>query len=117
MFEFELDGSQFANIKVVGVGGGGNNAVNRMIHANLQGVHFIAMNTDAQALQLSEAPDKIQLGEKLTKGLGAGSNPEIGQLPRRKAGRIRRSPVLIWCLSPPAWEEGTGTGAAPLSPK
>lgn len=58
-----------------------------MIHANLQGVHFIAMNTDAQALQLSEAPDKIQLGEKLTKGLGAGSNPEIGQRSAEKAGK------------------------------
>jgi len=79
MFQYEVEGGQFANIKVVGVGGGGSNAVNRMIRAGLQGVQFIALNTDAQALMLSEASLKIQLGEKLTKGLGAGSNPEVGQ--------------------------------------
>ena len=68
-----------AKIKVVGVGGGGNNAVNRMITSGLQGVEFIAINCDAQALLLSKAQNRIQIGEKLTKGLGAGANPEIGQ--------------------------------------
>ncbi|MBC7335093.1 MAG: cell division protein FtsZ, partial [Clostridia bacterium] len=70
---------QFANIKVVGVGGGGSNAVNRMIAAGLQGVEFIAINTDLQALHLSKADVKLQIGAKLTKGLGAGANPEIGR--------------------------------------
>ena len=79
MFELDADSGQFANIKVIGVGGGGSNAVNRMIEAELQGVQFVAMNTDAQALQSSNASHKVQLGDKLTRGLGAGSNPEIGQ--------------------------------------
>ena len=68
-----------ANIKVIGVGGGGSNAVNRMISTNLQGVEFIVANTDCQALKSSRAPLKIQIGGKLTKGLGAGSNPDIGR--------------------------------------
>lgn len=71
--------NNFAAIKVVGVGGAGTNAVNRMVDANLQGVDFIAINTDNQALALSKAQTKIQIGEKLTKGLGAGANPEVGQ--------------------------------------
>jgi len=79
MLDFELDLDQFANIKVIGVGGGGNNAVNRMISAGLKGVEFIAVNTDAQALHLAQANQKIQIGVKLTKGLGSGGNPEIGQ--------------------------------------
>jgi cell division protein FtsZ len=69
----------YARIKVVGVGGGGQNAVNRMIEEGIQGVEFIAVNTDAQALMLSNAPQRIRIGEKLTKGLGSGGNPEIGQ--------------------------------------
>ena len=68
-----------ANIKVIGVGGGGSNAVNRMISTNLQGVEFMVANTDCQALKNSNAPLKLQIGSKLTKGLGAGSNPEIGR--------------------------------------
>ena len=68
-----------ARIKVIGVGGGGNNAVNRMIEANVEGVEFIAANTDVQALQVSKAPVKLQLGVKLTSGLGAGANPDIGR--------------------------------------
>ena len=79
MLEFEVEMSNFASIKVVGVGGAGTNAVNRMMEAGLKGVDFIAINTDKQALQLSKAPTKIQIGEKLTKGLGAGANPEIGR--------------------------------------
>ncbi len=69
----------YARIKVVGVGGGGQNAVNRMIEEGIQGVEFIAVNTDAQALMLSSAPQRVRIGEKLTKGLGSGGNPEIGQ--------------------------------------
>ena len=70
---------QPAKIKVIGVGGGGCNAVNRMIRAKVEGVEFITANTDLQALKLSQAPLKIQLGAKLTKGLGAGANPETGR--------------------------------------
>ena len=82
MLEYEemdnkmIDGT--ATIKVIGVGGAGNNAVNRMIEAEIKGVEFIAVNTDRQALQKSKAPTKIQIGEKITRGLGAGANPDIG---------------------------------------
>jgi cell division protein FtsZ len=76
--DFDVEIQQFANIKVIGIGGGGNNAINRMIDAGLKGVEFIAVNTDAQALYLSRAEKKIQVGAKLTKGLGAGADPEIG---------------------------------------
>jgi cell division GTPase FtsZ len=79
LLEFDIDMEQFAQIKVIGVGGGGNNAVNRMISAGLRGVEFISINTDKQALLLSQANLKIQVGEKLTRGLGAGANPEIGE--------------------------------------
>ncbi len=79
MLEFESQIDQLATIKVIGVGGGGNNAVNRMIEHGVQGVEFIAVNTDAQALNLSKADIKIQIGAKLTKGLGAGANPEVGK--------------------------------------
>src|SRR5512139_4055468 len=72
----------FANIKVVGVGGGGCNAIDRMIDEGLQGVEFIAINTDAQALMLSKATTRVRIGDKLTKGLGSGGNPDTG----RKAG-------------------------------
>ena len=68
-----------AKIKVIGIGGGGGNAVNRMIDAHMEGVEFVVANTDLQALQMSQAPVKIQLGVKLTNGLGAGANPEIGR--------------------------------------
>ena len=76
---FSEEATQGARIKVIGVGGGGCNAVNRMIRAKVEGVEFIAANTDLQALKLSQAPVKLQLGAKLTKGLGAGANPEIGR--------------------------------------
>ena len=84
--EFEA----LANIKVIGVGGGGNNAVNRMITAGVKGVEFIAVNCDAQALMLSKAETRIQIGEKLTKGLGAGANPEIGE----KAAEESREQIM-----------------------
>jgi cell division protein FtsZ len=69
----------FARIKVVGVGGGGSNAVNRMIEEGLAGIEFVAVNTDAQALLLSNAPTRVRIGDKLTRGLGAGGNPDMGQ--------------------------------------
>ena len=75
---FVTDHENFAQIKVVGVGGGGSNAVNRMIAEGLRGVEFIAVNADAQALLMSDAPQRIRIGDKLTRGLGAGGNPEIG---------------------------------------
>ena len=68
----------FARIKVLGIGGGGSNAVNRMIAEGLQGVEFVAINTDAQALMLSNAPQRVRIGEKLTKGLGSGGHPDTG---------------------------------------
>ena len=79
MLEFDFDTERFAQIKVIGVGGGGNNAVNRMIDMGLRGVEFIAVNTDKQSLFQSKANTKIQIGDKITKGLGAGANPEIGE--------------------------------------
>ncbi|MCL6638304.1 MAG: cell division protein FtsZ [Firmicutes bacterium] len=116
MLDFELDLDQFANIKVIGVGGGGNNAVNRMIVAGLKGVEFIAVNTDAQALYLAQANQKIQIGVKLTKGLGSGGNPEIGQ----KAAEESRDEIfqalkgsdMVFVTA--GMGGGTGTGAAPV---
>ena len=90
----EADNS--AKIIVIGVGGAGNNAVNRMIDENIGGVEFIGINTDKQALQLCKAPTLIQIGEKLTKGLGAGAQPEIGQ----KQLSLR---IQIWYLLLPVW--------------
>jgi cell division protein FtsZ len=105
-----------ARIKVIGVGGGGNNAVNRMIAANVKGVEFIAANTDVQALQVSNAPVKLQLGVKLTSGLGAGANPDVG---RRAA--LEDSDKIIEALEgadmvfvTAGLGGGTGTGAAPV---
>ena len=105
-----------ARIKVIGVGGGGNNAVNRMIQARLEGVEFIAANTDVQALRLSQAPVKLQLGVRLTSGLGAGSNPDVG---RRAA--LEDSEKIIEALEgadmvfvTAGLGGGTGTGAAPV---
>lgn len=79
MLQIETEMEKAAVIKVIGVGGGGCNAVNRMVEAGLQGVEFIAVNTDRQALNRCLAETKIQIGEKLTRGLGAGANPEVGQ--------------------------------------
>ncbi|SPE25465.1 Cell division protein FtsZ [Candidatus Sulfotelmatomonas gaucii] len=105
-----------AHIKVIGVGGGGSNAVNRMIQAHMEGVDFIAANTDVQALKLSQAPVKLQLGVRLTSGLGAGSNPDVG---RRAA--LEDSEKIIEALEgadmvfvTAGLGGGTGTGAAPV---
>lgn len=85
-------GSYLAVIKVVGVGGGGTNAVNRMVDAGLKGVEFIAVNTDAQALQMCDADVKLNIGAHLTKGLGAGANPSIGTGAAQKAATTSRKP-------------------------
>ena len=86
ILQFDSDSIDGVQIKVVGVGGGGGNAVNRMVESGLRGVEFIAINTDMQALQMSGAQTKIQIGEKVTKGLGAGAVPEVG---RRSAEESR----------------------------
>jgi cell division protein FtsZ len=105
-----------ATIKVIGVGGGGSNAVNRMIQEGVVGVQFIAMNTDAQALNLSMAPDKVQLGESLTRGLGAGGNPEIGEGAAKESEKAIQE-ILEGCdmvFITAGMGGGTGTGAAPI---
>ena len=116
MFDNDYMGSGSAEIKVIGVGGGGSNAVNRMIEADLAGVEFIVANTDAQALQGSNAKTKIQLGEKITKGLGAGADAEIG----KKAAEEDRDEIaeqlkgadMVFITA--GMGGGTGTGAAPI---
>src|ERR1700712_1234543 len=114
--QYHEDTRRSARIKVIGVGGGGSNAVNRMIAAHVEGVEFIAANTDAQALENSNAPVKLQLGVKLTAGLGAGANPDIG---RRAA--LEDSDKIIEALEgadmvfvTAGLGGGTGTGAAPV---
>src|SRR5437773_966910 len=105
-----------ANIKVIGVGGGGSNAVNRMISTNLQGVEFMVANTDCQALKGSRAPLKIQIGAKLTKGLGAGSNPDIGRQAAledsEKIIEAMQGADMVFITS--GLGGGTGTGAVPI---
>lgn len=119
MIEFDneaLNNARVEQIKVIGVGGGGNNAVNRMIDYGLKNVDFIAVNTDKRALMLSQAPVKIQIGEKLTKGLGAGADPEVGQ----KAAEESREEIaqaiagsdMVFVTA--GMGGGTGTGAAPM---
>ncbi len=116
MFEFDVDMEQFAKIKVVGVGGGGNNAVNRMIEEQVRGVEFIAINTDKQVLHSSNAECKIQIGDKLTRGLGAGANPEIG----KKAAEESKNDIhealqgadMVFITA--GMGGGTGTGATPI---
>jgi cell division protein FtsZ len=116
MLEFDIDVAQFAQIKVMGIGGAGNNAVNRMIQSGLKGVEFIALNTDKQALLLSRANQKIQIGEKITKGLGAGANPEIGQKAaeesREEIAQNLKGADLVFVTA--GMGGGTGTGAAPV---
>ncbi len=106
----------FANIKVIGVGGGGQNAVNRMIEAGIQGVEFISVNTDAQALMLSGAPQRLRIGEKLTKGLGSGGNPEVGQRAaeesREEIKEMVKGADMVFVTA--GMGGGTGSGAAPV---
>ncbi len=116
IFEFEESATQNARMKVVGVGGGGGNAVNRMIDEHLEGVEFISVNTDAQALLTSKSDVKVQIGKKLTRGLGAGARPDIGRQAveenRDEVGRalVNADLVFITC----GMGGGTGTGAAPV---
>lgn len=100
MLDFETSLEGLAKIKVIGVGGGGNNAVNRMIEHGVQGVEFLAVNTDAQALNLSKAETRMAIGGKLTRGLGAGGNPEVGKRqPKNLVNNCKKYlVVLIWCL-------------------
>lgn len=116
MLEFDVDTNQLAQIKVIGVGGGGSNAVNRMIDFGVKGVEFITVNTDAQALNMAKAGVRMQIGEKLTRGLGAGANPEIG----KKAAEESREQLmdalggadLVFVTA--GMGGGTGTGAAAI---
>ncbi len=116
IFEFEESATQNARMKVVGVGGGGGNAVNRMIDEHLEGVEFISVNTDAQALLSSKSDVKIQIGKKLTRGLGAGARPEIGRHAieenRDEVARCLTSADLVFITC--GMGGGTGTGAAPI---
>lgn len=111
-----LEPENFAQIKVIGVGGAGSNAVNRMIAEGLRGVDFIAVNTDAQALLLSEAPQRVRIGDKLTRGLGAGGKPEVGMKAAEESAEQLRELVVgadmvfVTC----GMGGGTGTGAAPV---
>lgn len=116
MLEFDLDIDSYAKIKVIGVGGGGTNAVNRMVEMGVKGVEFIAVNTDAQALQLSCAEQNIRIGEKLTRGLGAGANPEVGRKAAEESLELIKNALrgadLVFVTA--GMGGGTGTGAAPV---
>jgi cell division protein FtsZ len=107
----------FARIKVIGVGGGGCNAVNRMIEEGMQGVEFITVNTDAQALLLSKAPTKVRIGEKVTRGLGAGGNPEMGRKAAEESAEelyeVLKGSDMVFVTA--GLGGGTGTGAAPIA--
>ncbi len=117
MLEFQIEDQQsFATIKVIGCGGAGNNAINRMVDAGLKGVEFIAVNTDRQALAMSKASTTIQIGEKLTKGLGAGAVPDVGRRAaeesREEIAQALKGADLVFVTA--GMGGGTGTGAAPI---
>ena len=116
MFEQEVNYDGMAKIKVIGVGGAGNNAVNRMVDAHVTGVEFVAANTDKQILELSKASTKIQIGEKLTRCLGAGGDPSVGEKAAEEtkediANALRGSDMVFVTAG---MGGGTGTGAAPV---
>jgi len=112
----EQQAESFARIKVIGVGGGGSNAVNRMIDEGIQGVEFITVNTDAQALLLTKAPTRVRLGDKLTRGLGAGGDPEIGRKAAEESAdelyNVLKGSDMVFVTA--GMGGGTGTGAAPI---
>lgn len=116
MLEFDMDLDPLAQIKVIGVGGGGSNAVNRMIEFGVQGVEFITVNTDAQALHLAKSEHKLQIGDKLTRGLGAGANPEVGKKAAEESRELimntLRGADMVFVTA--GMGGGTGTGAAPV---
>lgn len=111
-----VDNENSAKIKVIGVGGAGGNAINNMIDSNLQGVKFIAANTDSQALEISKAPLIIQMGEKLTEGLGAGANPQVGRDAAAESSEVIKKALegshMVFITA--GFGGGTGTGAAPV---
>ena len=111
-----LNTESFARIKVIGVGGGGSNAVNRMMDEGIQGVEFITVNTDAQALMLSKSPQRVRLGEKLTRGLGAGGDPEVGRKAAEETSDelydVLKGSDMVFVTA--GMGGGTGTGAAPI---
>ncbi len=117
-FDFDLGNELVSNvnIKVVGIGGAGNNAINRMIHAGVKGVEFFSINTDKQALLQSQATNKLQIGEKLTKGMGAGANPEIGKRAAEESHddikKMLEGTDMVFITA--GMGGGTGTGAAPV---
>lgn len=119
MLQFEVNDEKNAQIKVIGIGGGGSNAVNRMIDAGLKGINYIAINTDKQALSGSKAETKIQIGEKLTKGLGAGANPEMGTKAAEEniedLVQFMNGCDMVFITA--GMGGGTGTGAAPVIAK
>src|SRR3954467_5242335 len=112
----DQSGNYLALIKVVGVGGGGSNAVNRMVDAGLTGCEFIAVNTDAQALLMTDADVKLQIGAKVTRGLGAGANPEVGRAAahesRDELKEALKGADMVFVTAGEGG--GTGTGAAPV---
>lgn len=119
MIQFDYENMNFVKIRVMGIGGGGSNAVNRMVQTRLKGVDFIAVNTDLQALRMSAAPERMQIGEKLTKGLGAGSNPEVGknaaiESTEQIAEALKGTDILFLTAG---FGGGTGTGATPAIAK
>ena len=116
MKDTEVPSNYLAVIKVVGVGGGGTNAVNRMIEEGIRGVEFVAINTDAQALAISDADIKVHIGTDITKGLGAGANPEVGQEAAEESrDEIKQALAGSDMVFITAGEGGgTGTGAAPI---
>ncbi len=116
MLEFEVEKSSYASIKVVGCGGAGGNAINRMVEEGLRGVEFISVNTDKQALAMSLATTRLQIGDKLTKGLGAGAIPDIGRRAaeesREEISQMLKGADLVFVTA--GMGGGTGTGAAPI---
>jgi len=116
MMNTEVDVETFADIKVLGIGGGGSNAVNRMLESGLRGVEFIAVNTDAQALMLSNAPLRVRIGDKLTKGLGSGGNPITGEKAaeesRDEIYQVLQGADMVFVTA--GMGGGTGTGASPV---
>lgn len=118
-FEIDTDFENVVQIKVVGVGGGGGNAVNRMVRSNIQGVEFISVNTDKQVLNVSQATHKIQIGEKVTRGKGAGAKPEMGQRAAEESHDVIADALagtdMLFVTA--GMGGGTGTGAAPVIAK
>ncbi|RKP55275.1 cell division protein FtsZ [Cohnella endophytica] len=116
MLEFDFEMEPLAKIKVIGVGGGGSNAVNRMIENGVKGVEFITVNTDAQALHLTKSEQKLQIGDKLTRGLGAGANPEVGKKAAEESREFITNTLknadMVFVTA--GMGGGTGTGAAPV---